>query len=182
MDASVSHTPEHAIRQWLAHVNLKAADGKSLPFQVLTDTIRFVKKRGAPHRQLWYVTCDAEGAMGAEQWQWTVLVSRQGSGRWTAHGVSGGDGAGAQPARGSPWANLGGGWGQDGFQAGGTVEGTGVSRVRLTDSEETTFEDSVDDGVVLFLSDKPIAMPMRVELFDSDGRVVATDEWGFVDE
>jgi len=25
-------------------------------------------------------------------------------------------------------------------------------------------------------------MPMRLELIDSDGRVVDTDEWGFVDE
>jgi hypothetical protein len=40
----------------------------------------------------------------------------------------------------------------------------------------------VEDGVVLFSSDEPVAMPMRLELIGSDGRVVDTDEWGFVDE
>jgi hypothetical protein len=98
--------------------------------------------------------------------------------------VAGGGGVGDLPARGFPWANLGGNWGRDGFRAGGTVEdaGKGVSRVRLTDSQGRTFEDTVDDGVVLFLSDEPVAMPMRVDLLDAKGRGVATDEWGFVDE
>lgn len=70
------------------------------------------------------------------------------------------------------------------FRAGGTVEDAGkeVSRVRLTDSEGRTFEDTVDGGVFLFMSDEAVAMPMRVDLFDGEGRVVGTDEWGFVDE
>jgi hypothetical protein len=54
--------------------------------------------------------------------------------------------------------------------------------VRLTDALGSTFEDTVDDGVVLFLSDEPVAMPMRVELLDTADRVVASDEWGFVDD
>jgi hypothetical protein len=64
-----------------------------------------------------------------------------------------------------------------------TVEdsGQGVVRVRLTDAEGRTFEDTVNDGVVLFISEEPVAMPMRVELYDEDGRVVATEEWGFRD-
>jgi hypothetical protein len=113
-----------------------------------------------------------------------VLASHEDPDRWSAHGVAGGGGVGDLPARGFPWANLGGNWGRDGFRAGGTVEdaGKGVSRVRLTDSQGRTFEDTVDDGVVLFLSDEPVAMPMRVDLLDAKGRGVATDEWGFVDE
>jgi hypothetical protein len=54
--------------------------------------------------------------------------------------------------------------------------------VRLTDVDGRAFEDTVENGVVLFSSDEPVAMPMRLELIDSDGRVVDTDEWGFVDE
>jgi hypothetical protein len=54
--------------------------------------------------------------------------------------------------------------------------------VRLTDSQGRTFEDTVDDGVVLFLSEEPVAMPMRVDLLDAEGCGVATDEWGFVEE
>jgi len=70
------------------------------------------------------------------------------------------------------------------LRAGGTVEdaGKGVARVRLTDVEGRTFEDTVDDGIVLFLSDEPVAMPMRVDLYDAESHVVGTDEWGFVHE
>lgn len=59
--------------------------------------------------------------------------------------------------------------------------GRGVSRVRLTDADGRTFEDTVEEGVVLFMSDEPVAMPMRLDLYDADGRVVGTDEWGFED-
>jgi hypothetical protein len=79
---------------------------------------------------------------------------------------------------------LGGNWGLDGFRAGGTVENAGeeVSHVRLTDSEGKTFEDTVDDDVVLFMSNEPVAMPMHFDLLDAGANVIATDEWGFVDE
>lgn len=180
----MSHTPEHAVRGWLAGANLRGPEGPLL-FRALPDTVRFLKKREVPHRQLWYVTCDADGGpRGTERWHRTVLVSHEEPDRWSAHGVAGGGGVGDLPARGFPWANLGGNWGRQGFRAGGTVEDAGktVSRVRLTDSEGSTFQDTVDDGVVLFMSDEPVAMPMRVDLFDVDGRVVAVDEWGFVDE
>lgn len=182
--AAVSHTPEHAIREWLDRPGLKGSEGRLVPFRVLADTIRLVKKRGAPQRQLWYVTCNADGgSTGTEQWQWTVLVSHEDPDRWNVLAVAGGGGVGDLPARGFPWANLGGNWGDDGFRAGGTVEdaGKGVSRVRLTDAQGRTFEDTVDDGVVLFLSEEPVAMPMRVDLLDAAGRSVATDECGFVD-
>lgn len=179
----VSHTPEHAIREWLAGPDLKGSEGRSLPFRALPDTVRFVKTRKAPHRQLWYVTCDADGGpRGEESWHWTVLVSHEERDRWRAHSVAGG--AGELPARGFPWANLGGNWGRDGFRAGGTVEDAGeeVTLVRLTDAEGRSFEDTVDDGVVLFISDEAVAMPMRVDLINAEGHVVGSDEWGFVDE
>jgi hypothetical protein len=54
--------------------------------------------------------------------------------------------------------------------------------VRLTDSEGNRFEGTVDDGVVLFMSDEPVAMPMRLDLLDARANVIATNEWGFVDE
>jgi hypothetical protein len=54
--------------------------------------------------------------------------------------------------------------------------------VQLTNREGRTFEDTVERGIVLFSSDEPVAMPMRLELIDADGSIVDTDEWGFVDE
>jgi hypothetical protein len=56
-----------------------------------------------------------------------------------------------------------------------------VVRVRLTDRQRRTFEDTVDHGVVLFMSDEAVTMPMRLEVIDAEGRVVSSDEWGFVD-
>ena len=93
-------------------------------------------------------------------------------------------GSGGSCLRGRPWANLGGNWGRRCFRAGGTVEdaGAGVARVQLTNREGRTFEDTVERGIVLFSSDEPVAMPMRLELIDADGSIVDTDEWGFVDE
>ena len=54
-------------------------------------------------------------------------------------------------------------------------------RVRLTDAKGGPFEDSVDDGVALFMSEEPVSMPMHVDLIDIHGDVVASDRWGFVD-
>lgn len=194
----MSHTPEHAIRECLAIMYGRPARVRPcwrtrpkpvpqvdvpLPFRLMPDTVRFAKKREAPLRQLWYVTFDAHGGWrGNVHWHWTMLVTEEERGRWSAHGVAGG--SGDSPMRGYPWANIGGNWGRQGFRAGGTVEdaGKGVARVRLTDVEGRTFEDPVDEGVVLFMSDEPVTMPMRVDLFDADGRLVGSDEWGFRDE
>jgi hypothetical protein len=83
-----------------------------------------------------------------------------------------------------PSADLGGNWGQRGLRAGGTVEDAGaeITSVRLTDVEGRTFEDTVENGVVLFSSDELVTMPMRLDLIDAEGRIVHTEEWGFADE
>lgn len=41
---------------------------------------------------------------------------------------------------------------------------------------------SLQDRLEVPYYDEPVAMPMRVDLFDADGRVLTTHEWGFVDE
>jgi hypothetical protein len=149
------------------------------------ETVRFVKHREAPGAELWYVTWDADGgSRGTERWSWTVEASRDTEGTWRAHGVSGGGGSGEPVHPGRPWANLGGNWGSNGFRAGGAVEDEGrrITRVRMTDVAGRTFEDTVDNSVVLFASDEAVQMPMRVELIDEAGVVVDTDEWGFADE
>lgn len=179
----MSHSPEHAIREWLAQFTGTWHPPGTEPSRMRPDTVRFVKRKDAPPGQIWYIACDADGgSRGPEQWHWTVVTSRDDQGRWSAHGASGG--SGGPCLRGRPWGNLGGNWGRNGFRAGGTVEdaGAGIARVRLTDLEGRTFEDAVENGIVLFSSDQPVAMPMRLELIDVEGRVVDTGEWGFVDE
>jgi hypothetical protein len=179
----MSHTPKHAIREWLGGFSATWHPPGTEPSRMRPETVRFVKRKHGQPGQIWYITCDADGGpRGTERWRWTVVVSRGDQGRWTADGISGGSG---EPClRGRPCADLGGNWGRNGFRAGGTVEdaGAGIARVRLTDLEGHIFEDTVENGVILFSSDEPVAMPMRLELIDADGRVVYTDEWGFVDE
>jgi hypothetical protein len=206
-EAQVSHTAEHAIREWLTSISGRPPRIRPfwpfrlkkrrptpriwqgpgpLPYRVLQDTVRFAKKKEAPPRQLSWVAYDADGGWrGVGHWRWTVLATQEEPRQWIAHGVAGGGGGKSDlPTKGRPWADLGGNWGRDGLRAGGTVEhaGKGVARVRLTDVEGRTFEDTVDDGIVLFLSDEPVAMPMRVDLYDAESHVVGTDEWGFVHE
>jgi hypothetical protein len=179
----VSHTPEHAIQECLADLELNGPQDARLLFRMRPEALHFVKNREVSGHQLWYVTCEvASGQKGTARWHWTVLVTQEQPGRWSAQCVAGG--SGESPLFGYPWANLGGHWGPDGFRAGGTVEdaGRGVARVTLTDVDGRTFEDTVDNGVVLFFSDEPVTMPMRVRLFDPAGRVVTSEEWGFTDE
>jgi hypothetical protein len=47
-----------------------------------------------------------------------------------------------------------------------------VTRVRLIDGKELALEDTVDDGLVLFLSEQPLQRPIQAELYDSAGRLV----------
>lgn len=54
--------------------------------------------------------------------------------------------------------------------------------MRLTDVGGRTFEDTVENGVVLFSLDEPVTMPMLLELIDAESRIVHTEEWGFADE
>jgi hypothetical protein len=49
-------------------------------------------------------------------------------------------------------------------------------------SHIATFEDTVENGVVLFSSDELVTMPMRLDLIDAEGRIVHTEEWRFADE
>jgi hypothetical protein len=174
----MSQTQENAIREWLARFQVQPVNS-SVTIRMRPDTAQLVKKREAPPHQLWYVTCEGEiGDESGRYWEWTVLATEEESGRWSASGVAGA--SGGCPERGLPWVNLGGSWGPPGFRAGGTVEdaGAGIARVRLTDAQGLIFEDTVDDGVVLFISDRSVATPLRVDLLDADGRVVRSDEWG----
>jgi hypothetical protein len=179
----MSHTSRHAIRDWLAGLEIRPLNDPMV-VRMRPDTLRFVKMTEERPHQLWYVTCDADDGKGETvHWHWTVLATRE-VGQWTAHGVAGDGSERGLPERGHPWANLGGGWGSDGFRAGGTVEdaGKGIVLVRLRDREGRVFEDTVDQGIVLFLSNDPVVMPMRVELLDSRAVVVGGHDWGFADE
>jgi hypothetical protein len=83
------------------------------------------------------------------------------------------------PPRDHPWINFGAwGWPRS-FCGGGRVIGTDselAARARLQFADGTTLEDTVDVGVVLFLTDDPIRLPATVAITDLAGSVLATYE------
>ena len=79
------------------------------------------------------------------------------------------------PRRGYPLVNLARG-GRDLIWAGGRVldQGLGVIRVRVLSANNIVLEDTVQDGLVLFVTDQEVRGPLRVELYDRSGNVVGT--------
>ncbi|MDQ2904316.1 MAG: hypothetical protein ABI456_01575 [Ktedonobacteraceae bacterium] len=136
------------------------------------ETIRFLKERHLPQRQLHYVTFEDEKGMPMH---FTCYVIEDDDGTWKVQGAAGGSGRG--PQRSAPWANLGGGGGQQ-FYAGGRVEHSGqeVARVRLLSANGILLEDSVDDDIVLFLADQYIETPLQAELYDRQRVLIGTHQ------
>ena len=60
------------------------------------------------------------------------------------------------------------------FYAGGFVadHGQGVTTVRLIAKSGTTIDDTVEEGMVLFLTDQSIDLPIEAELYDQEGTLV----------
>ena len=74
-----------------------------------------------------------------------------------------------------PWVNLvGGGWPAT-FYAGGRVVDLHrtVARVRVIAANGVVIEDSIDDGLVLFLTDQHVEPPWRAELYDRTGQMLS---------
>lgn len=136
------------------------------------ETIRLVKERHIPHRQLHYITFEDEARF---QMNFTCLVIEDNSGVWKVWGAAGG--ATGRIQRPEPWANLGGGWGNQ-FYAGGRVENNGLEivRARLRSANGIVMEDNAENNIVLFLDDRYIATPLQAELYDRKGALVGTHQ------
>lgn len=136
-------------------------------------TIRFFQERLLPHRQIHEVTF--EGEAGQLQ-HWFCFVVQEQQGGWRMVGGANIANAKHSPVRDHPWINLAGGGWEDQFWAGGRVldNGLDVVRVRLISKNGQVLEDLVQDGLVLFISDQKIQMPVQVELYDRAGNLVGT--------
>jgi len=51
-----------------------------------------------------------------------------------------------------------------------------AARARLRFADGTRLEDSVDSGVVLFMTDAPVRLPVTVEILDGAGSMLTTCE------
>jgi hypothetical protein len=136
--------------------------------------VRFVKERGIPGRRLYAVEFEDQWS---QPWHWLVAAQQSEAGEWSVGEVAGGGGGWGQsePRPRRPWLNFCGSWGADGFYGGGAVHtaGADVSRVRLRFRDGLVLEDDVDSGVALFATDRQIQAPVRVELTDRGGTVIA---------
>jgi hypothetical protein len=138
-------------------------------------TVRFLQERSLPGRQLYVVMFENEEG---QQEQWFQCVLQDMPDHWrNAGGANIGKGE-EMPKRDYPWVNLAGGWRRDLFWAGGRVldNGLNVVRVRLISEDRIVLEDTVQDGLVLFVTDQWVQRPLQVELYDRSGNLVGTHQ------
>jgi hypothetical protein len=173
--------PEQAIREYLAANNVVTAsepvvgavgwraETSTGGLDARPETIAFIKARAMPQRQVHAVSFQTHSG---QRMRFICAVEQSSDGAWHVAGGAGRSADGS-PQRDVPWVNLGGGWPKH-FYAGGDVlaEGQDVARVRLRAANGTELEDSVEDGVVLFVTDREVRTPIEVELLDRGGNVV----------
>jgi hypothetical protein len=139
------------------------------PFSAREPTIRLLKARSAGRLRLYAVAFDDQDGQPVRM----VVGAEQHEDGWGASGSAGG--GGESPRRGRPWVNLAAWWGRDRFCAGGeVVEADDVRSVRLTTRDGFVLEDDVEAGVVLFLADRRVEVPVVLELHDGSGEPIAS--------
>jgi hypothetical protein len=149
---------------WRSEVSEGGCDAK-------LETIRFVKVRGIPGRQVHAVTFETQDGRPMSD---VCYVRQDDAGDWRFMAAAGGS-ANGSPQREYPWVNLGsGGWPRQ-FFAGGRVldNGREVVRVRLRAANGVELEDTVDDGLVLFLTDDEVHVPVEAALIDRGGTIIS---------
>jgi hypothetical protein len=149
---------------WRAEVGWGGCDAKP-------ETIHFVKARSIPGRQVHALTFETQAGQAMS---YVCYVRQDDAGDWHFVGGAGGS-ANGSPQRDEPWVNLGGGGWPTQFYAGGHVldDGKGVVRVRLYAANGVMLEDTVDDGLVLFLTDSMVKLPVEAQLMDASGALVS---------
>lgn len=132
-------------------------------------TIRILKERTVPLHYASLVTFeDIQG----HRWEFVCFVVQEGQHNWVFK--SGGSVSQKNVER-APHVNLAGGWAEGGFSAGGRVnaKGADIVRVDILSVDGIIFDDTVDDGRVLFVTDREdIFPPVRALLYDSVGTLV----------
>lgn len=136
------------------------------------ETIQFGKQCAIPGKIVQFVTF--EDMQGMKN-HFTYYLVQDDEGMWKFVGGAGGGDGDRKMIREHPWANLGGGGWPDHFYAGGPVidNGLDIVRVRLIANNGTILEDTVQDGVVLFVTDAKVELPLQAELYDREDRLVS---------
>jgi hypothetical protein len=110
-----------------------------------------------------------------QKMHFTCYVVKSFNGDWQFKGAAGDSITGTPgPVVEQAWANLGGGGMPDHFYAGGYVadHALDVAQVRLVAKNGTVIEDTVEDSIVLFLTDQIVTLPIEAELYNRNGQLV----------
>lgn len=136
-------------------------------------TVHFFQERSLPHRQVHKVAFENETG---QQEHWLCFLMQDEQGRWHVQAAANIAEVKDSPIRNYPWANLAGGGKVDEFWAGGYVidNGLGVERVRLIAENGSVLEDTPQEGLVLFVTNQKVRMPLQVELYDHSENLVGT--------
>src|SRR6266568_4105175 len=138
-------------------------------------TIKVLKARHDPGYQVQYVVVhDTTG----QHWHFTLLLVQK-QGFWFVKTLAGGpeEVLNESPElHDCPWIRLQELYVANEFHAFGEVldKGYQIVRVRLLDQSGLVLEDTVQDGIVLFLSEQlPTVPPLQLELYNDAGRLVS---------
>lgn len=161
----MAHTDPHAAL--LEHVATPSFYGAQI------SSVHILKQRALPGRLLYGVTFTS--TEGRDVFC-ACEVRQQDDGTWSAHGSAGG-GLGGSPRWETPRANLGGSPGGEssGRYFGGFVESDPageVTQVRLVAADGVILEDTVEEGMILFLAERQVSLPLSAELYDQAGKLI----------
>ena len=165
--------PKQAILEWLRAGSYLAGVAEDTPAADLA-TVRYLRGKGIVGHQCHAIEWrDDSGGY----WSGVLGVTQRPNGQWEVDG--GGWGSGPRPDLGLdvPRAFLAGSWG-DHFCLGSWVYDPtrGVAFARLLSDNTVVAEDSVDNGIVLFLGSVSVGPNPMVELYDSKGELLARHE------
>ncbi len=166
---------ERAIRDWVNSFATRPA-GESKPIRLSADSVALHRVKDFGSEWFWYITCESSSHPEQGESSWSGWAIKAGSDRWTVNGIAGGSGHPLLTGR--PWVNLGCQLLEDGCRAGGWVGDAGrqITDVRLIDPAGVELTDQIENQVALFRSDRPVELPLTVQLIDATGAVAASHQ------
>lgn len=142
------------------------------------DTLQFLKKKAIPNRQVQLISFEEQTG---QHLSYIFFLVRNDSQGWQVKGAVGSAENGyvdPEWSQRQPWASLDAGL-ADGFYAGGKVinNNIDISLARLVWNNGVVLEDSVEDNLVLFVTDKRLGRPDKFELYKRSGELAASHRW-----
>lgn len=153
-----------------------------LPYGVKIETVHFLKERSIPGYCVYAMKFEDGATL---TWTLLCLVAQDSDGNWAVRGCSGSVGNTPISRRFSPRPSvLLSGDSEDWFYAGGfMVDDTrlDIAKVRLLSQGELIGEDTVQDGLVVFVSSKNVEMPVESEYYNQSGVCVDSHQVSFTE-